>query len=305
MSEEVFRNPFTLFPVRYTYRYSRFGHLQDQGDFVFIASNPPYGAIINYFLPQELGEDEVSIKVTDASGGFVHEMNGTTRQGLNRVLWNFRQTVEGAQQAQQPTSGRGRGFSPSVEAVPGTYTITVSAAGATQSQTVDVRLDPRLEGKVSLQDMIAMRDVQIRILELVAELDGPAARLQGVSSQVQQLRQFLGTKTDVPQAARDALNDFSGEIRELTTRYFAAGGFRAGPGGSVRARLTNINRELSGITGPVPGGITERIDALVSEVRAAAGAVEQFLNTRVPEFNTAMSIAGIPFIQPPEIPPAP
>lgn len=302
MSEEVFRNPLTLFPIRPTWRFSRSGHLQDQGDFVFIAPNPPYGAIIDYFLPRELNEEnEVSIVITDASGDFVFRTSGTKRQGVNRVLWRFQHSIETADAPVQP--GMPMTFAASAaEAVPGTYTVTVSAGDETRSQTVEVRLDPRLEGRVNLADMIALRDMQLRIARLTSRLDGPGQRLQAVSSQVQELRQFLQDR-DVPREAQDALNAFSQEIRDLTETYFAGGGFRS-PINSVRARLAAINRDLRGVTGPIPADIIDRIEDLEPEVRAASDVVEQFLSSRVSELNRVLGNSGIPFIQPPGIPPA-
>ncbi len=302
MSEEVFRSPLTLFPIRPAWRYSRSGHLQDQGDFVFIAPNPPYGVLINYFLPNELtAEDEVSIVITDASGEFVFRMSGTKEQGVNRVVWSFMHSIETTMTPAQP--GMPVSFASSAaEAVPGTYTVTVSAGGATGSQTAEVRLDPRLEDRVDLRNMIALRDAQLQVARLTAGLDGPGQRLQAVSSQVQELRQFLQAR-DIPESVADALTAFSGEIRDLTERYFAGGGFRA-PGNATRARLAGINRELRGVTGPLPADVMSRLDALEPEVGAAADAVEVFLTSRVPELNRTLGSAGISFILPPGIPPA-
>ncbi len=302
MSEGIFRDPLTLFPIRSTWQLARSGHLQDQGDFVFVAPNPPYGAIINYFLPRELDVgDEVSIVITDAAGDFVFRTPGTRQQGTNRVLWRFQHSIETSQAPAAP--GMPLTFAASAaEAVPGTYTVTVSAGGETRSQTVEVRLDPRLEGRVNLADMIALRDVQLRIARDTARLDGPGQRLQAVSSQVQQLQQFLRER-DVSVEARDALSAFSQEIRDLTETYFAGGGRRS-MGTSVRARLARINSDLRGVTGAIQTDITDRIDALDSEIRTASGAVDQLLSSGVSELNRVLGDSGIPFIQPAGIPPA-
>ncbi|MFC1628779.1 hypothetical protein ACFL3H_06665 [Gemmatimonadota bacterium] len=301
MSEEVFRDPLTLFPIRPTWQFTRSGNLQDQGDFVFVAPNPPYGAIINYFLPQELPEgDEVSIVITDAAGDFVFRTPGTRQQGTNRVLWRFQHSIETSQAPTAP--GMPLTFAASAaEAVPGTYTVTVNVGGETRSQTVEVRLDPRLAGRVNLADMIALRDVQLRIAQESARLDGPGQRLQAVSSQVQQLRLFLQDRI-VSAEAQDALNAFSQEIRDLTERYFAGGGSRSASN-SVRARLAGINRELRGVTGTIPTDITSRIDELDAEIRAATSAVDQLLSSGVSELNRILGDSGIPFIHSGGIPP--
>jgi photosystem II stability/assembly factor-like uncharacterized protein len=301
MKDEVFGDPLTLFPIPPAWRYNRSGHLQDQGDFVFIAPNPPYGVVIDYFLPEELtAEDEVSIVITDADGEFVFRMSGTKRRGVNRVVWPFMHSVEVTGEPAQP--GEPVAFASSAaEAVPGTYTVTVSAGGATRSESAEVRLDPRLEGRVDLEHMIALRDAQLRIARLTARLDRPAGRLQAVSSQVQELRQFL-QRREIPAPVQEIVNAFSGEIRELTERWFAGGGYRS-PGGSTRAQLAMINRELSGVTGPLPADVHDRLDAIEAETEEAGRAVEAFLATSVPELNRTLGNAGISFIVPPGIPP--
>jgi hypothetical protein len=192
------------------------------------------------------------------------------------------------------------------EAVPGTYTVTVTAAGETQSQTVEVRLDPRLEGKVNINEMIALRDVQIRIAELMVQLNAPSQRLNGVQTQINEFNQFLGTRREVPEAVRQAIRDFTQEMRDLSTELFgSSGGFRRGSDESVMGRLMAISNEISGWIGPLPADIHARIDALVPEVEEAADRVDEFISMKVPELNRTLSEAGIPFIEPPLlIPPA-
>lgn len=289
MNRSVFSNALTFFPIRDTYRFNRAGHLQDQGDQVFIAPNPPYGAIISYFLPQELGEEEVAITITDDSDEFVTSITGTGQKGVNRVLWDLQHSIEGSPQTAGP------------EAVPGIYTVRITVAEVSQTQRMELKLDPRMEGRVSLSDMIDQRDVLLRVAKLAAELDVPAQRLAVIDAQMRELNTFLAGK-NVSRSARDAIEEFAGESRELNAEFFVTR-FR-GTGASVRARLFAINSETRGITGPVPAGIKSRIEALVPEVSLAVQRVNEFINTRIPELNSILGAAGIAFIDPGQIPPA-
>src|SRR6185312_4234972 len=82
----------------------------------YVAPNPMSGAVITYWLPNEIkegdragggqgagpsgeragggrrrnGETQVKNTVTDSSGQVVRTMYGTTKYGLNRVAWNLR-----------------------------------------------------------------------------------------------------------------------------------------------------------------------------------------------------------------------
>jgi hypothetical protein len=57
----------------------------------FIAANPPYGVIVDYFLKAKLeGRNPVKITVTDKAGAKIREINGTAESGINRVAWDLR-----------------------------------------------------------------------------------------------------------------------------------------------------------------------------------------------------------------------
>ncbi len=65
---------------------------------MFIAPNPPMGAVITYWL-REYTDEEVKISIAragsgDSGGGgggghVVRKLTGTSRPGLNRVVWDL------------------------------------------------------------------------------------------------------------------------------------------------------------------------------------------------------------------------
>ena len=54
----------------------------------FFAPNPPYGALLTYYLPRSF--DSVRLTVTDAAGELVRTMRGPAQAGLNRACWDSR-----------------------------------------------------------------------------------------------------------------------------------------------------------------------------------------------------------------------
>lgn len=306
MSREALTRPLTLFPMRYTYRLSRFNSLQDQGEFLFQAPNPSYGAVISYFLADEPGEDEkVEITIRDAQGDFVRSLEGSKNRGVNRVTWDFRHTVEGAEPP-PPTAGgrfRGRGGIQAPEAIPGTYTVTVERAGQIESGTVEVRLDPRLDGRMSTQDMVAQRDAVLRVAELQVALQPASRKVNEIRQRVQQLNQMLSGREFVPEEVRTAIRDFNRDLNALNQQYFASG-FRSE---AVAGQLMMFGFEISGITGPMPADVISRIDAMRPRVREAVDQLNEFIATRIPALNRAFTDAGLTFIDPvePVPPPAP
>jgi len=104
--------------------YGGIGNYQLKGDNHLFTPNEPNAVVINYFLKQKIGD--VKVRIADASGTVLAALDGTGEPGLNTVLWNMRPPREG-----QPFRFGRRG-GPMVE--PGTYSVTLEAAGRTLSK---------------------------------------------------------------------------------------------------------------------------------------------------------------------------
>jgi hypothetical protein len=120
------------------------------GNRVWVARNQPYGAILNYYLPKPV-PGGVRFEVADASGRAVQTLSGPGQPGVNRTVWNLSEASScradpGAAPQGRGRSGRGgRGGGAWVRAIPGTYSVRLTALGKTLEQSVTVRLDPRVE----------------------------------------------------------------------------------------------------------------------------------------------------------------
>ncbi len=99
---------------------------------MFIASNPPMGAVINYWVG-EYTSDEVSISISapgaPGSGYVVKTLTGAGRPGFNRVVWDLQPEKE--QRLGNPDD------LPEFVA-PGLYEVTASYGDHTQETTVEV-----------------------------------------------------------------------------------------------------------------------------------------------------------------------
>jgi photosystem II stability/assembly factor-like uncharacterized protein len=147
-----------LFKPMPAVRYTPASDTSVLGNRVWVASNQPYGAIISYYLPSAL--PGVQLSVLDRKGALVQAMNASGEAGVNRAVWNLSERSSCA--AEGPPSppgagGRGRGGrgvrggGTWVRAVPGEYTVRLTAGTHTVEQTVTVRMDPRIN--VSAEDM--------------------------------------------------------------------------------------------------------------------------------------------------------
>ena len=107
------------------------------GQKVFVGENAPRGAFINYYL-KSAATGDVKISIADASGRVVRTLDGTKQAGVNRVVWNLAPNPPPGQQGGGFGGGRG-GAPAAVE--PGTYIVTLNAAGKTLVKPVTVLQD--------------------------------------------------------------------------------------------------------------------------------------------------------------------
>ena len=158
-----------LFPIRPALRYSVRATRSGEGDTEFAAANPPYGAILNYYLKEPV--NEARIEVLDSAGKVIRTLGGPRAldgPGLHRIAWDVRASGVGG-------GGRGRGGQGGrgPQVLPGTYTVRLTAGATVEEQKVQVRLDPEL--KVSAADLQEQWDA---LAKLAVMIRGTGAMLQ-------------------------------------------------------------------------------------------------------------------------------
>ena len=127
MTPEALSAEGTLFaPGRKARVYEEIGYYRSQGDNL-ASPNPPFGAILSYYLRQDLrGAAEtprVVLQIADASGKMVRQIDASAQAGLHRTNWDLRETPPAGAQGGGRAGGRGGRGGPLVQ--PGTYTVTL------------------------------------------------------------------------------------------------------------------------------------------------------------------------------------
>src|SRR5262245_57611254 len=198
---------FTPAPT-YRMRYSVSGGRPDVPEY------PPAGARIDYYLASASGE--VRLEILDATGATVRSYSSAatasapagrgggrrggglpsalpTKVGMNRFVWDLRYA------GGPPSSGgdlEGGGFGGGGPMVPpGTYRARLTANGVTKTESIVVKIDPRVAKDgvtvadlaeqtrlgVKVRDQLAdARQLATRVRQAIQEKRGDQARLQGV-----------------------------------------------------------------------------------------------------------------------------
>jgi hypothetical protein len=186
-----------LFPLPPAHYQSIYGGQFWFGAGEFFAPNPPFGAVITYYLPPG-STGQVLIAISDASGRLVRTLRGSSQPGLNRTCWDLRQGPP-LPESGQPQMGncsnpgaRLAGAPPAVGPVvmPGQYTVVVTPPGAAPLHTeLSVLPDPHFT--ISDADRAARQSALMSAYTLQQQLTPARDAVQALNSQIAAIRQYL------------------------------------------------------------------------------------------------------------------
>ncbi len=111
LSDNVTSSAVDLFSMRPGVEFHMANMKGFTGQREFIAPNPPYGVLVDYYLKAKLdGRNPVRITVTDKAGNHIRELNGPAEAGINRADWDLRYDAPVRPQGQAGAGGaRGGG----------------------------------------------------------------------------------------------------------------------------------------------------------------------------------------------------
>jgi photosystem II stability/assembly factor-like uncharacterized protein len=188
-------------------------------------------------------------------------------------------------------------------AEPGTYSVTVAMGGKTETKTVTVEQDPRIQFAPSDRDK--RHQTMETLVSLAHEAD--AARKKAVA-----IRNALTTLTAgwklpnapaVPDAVKKSADDLLARSKKVADRFEAQGGGRGGGGAGAPPPYAPppITQKIGRILGALDGYSGAPTSFQLTETQDAAAQLQKDLaelNTLaadVPKLNKMMSDAGVPY----------
>jgi hypothetical protein len=189
------------------------------GQKMFTAKNPPYGAILDYYLkegvPPETAKGEkgkakketatadeqaeadeaakkegkAKISVYDKDGKLVREFDGPGKAGVNRTNWDLRWESPAVPTPEQiAAAAAGFDFGPKGPLVePGKYTIKIEAGTKEATQEVVVEDDPRMQ--MSPADRAARRAAIDQLYALAKTADKDRKIIEGIKEGLKTARE--------------------------------------------------------------------------------------------------------------------
>ena len=286
LSDAVLAAKLHVFPIRDAINYRSFHYKGHPGHKIFLAENPPQGALIHSYLSEP--PEAVHVTVTDATGQLIRTIEGSNHIGLNRTNWDLRydeaipaEPVEGSNNLNASRqNGNLKAISRLRPRVLPAYTVQVEAGSESAERTVIVTDDPNvrasdadrrahLDALLELRRLISeMHEAHEQALGLTEQLDGLEATLDDAPETV--ATAFAAAKTSVSELERLLSRDegrtrFGGATRPLDQRLMGLYGgldpYTEAPNAQQQAQIASMSRELderlNGLKAVISGEIAE------------------------------------------------
>jgi photosystem II stability/assembly factor-like uncharacterized protein len=269
----------------------------------FSAPNPMSGAVITYYLPNEIkanperrragGETPVKITIADSSGQVIRTMYGPSKFGINRASWNLRYDGPKRLTFLPPREGDPEEeffFDPNTgpTALPGTYKVSVTVNGKTETQSVEVQNDPRF--KFDEAGMKAQLKLGLEMRDEVTAMNEALNRMASLHKQISSLQEILGQdETDgaTNVAYKPVLDEAKALDKKITEMQSSLYNTELQPGGQDDIHyLQRFHDRLQGAMRGAMGGFGEAPrDIVVEEAAECRKLLEGYLQS----FNTLLS----------------
>jgi photosystem II stability/assembly factor-like uncharacterized protein len=243
------------------------------------AENPPVGAVVDYYLKEKQTE-AVQLEILDAAGKLVRRFASTDESpktnpdeldipmywvhdaeplsaeaGMHRFVWDLRYAFAGPRRR----SRRGGG---GPIAIPGQYTVKLTAAGKTISVPLVVKLDPRV--KTGAADLERQFQLASKLAARVGEFSAAVASADDLKKQIATHKKQVEGNAELVAALADLDNKIGAVAGSVTT----GGGFGSF-GFAVPGDEPTTLRQVSSAMGTLLG-IVESADVAPSANATAA-----------------------------------
>ena len=276
--------------------------------------NPPDGAVLNYYL-KSAGTGPVTLEIKDAGGNVIRRYSSTDPEpqpdpqlaipaywvrpaqkleataGLHRFLWDMHLPSMPGVPPGYPIAAIAHNTAPEATspwAMPGIYTVVLTANGKSYSQPLKVSMDPRVKTPVS--DLQQQLRLSKQVYDDALKLSMPLETATKIHAQLKDQRDHAqGPAAQLIDTITRKLDEVAGE-----------GGRRRGRGAPVPDSVGTVRGSLMMLMGTLQDADvapTTQTVAAVTEVEKKVPAVLQswqtFQQQDLPAFNQQLKAAGL------------
>jgi photosystem II stability/assembly factor-like uncharacterized protein len=287
-----------LFDLRPALRHATKNTRMFLGEKAYTGPNPPYGAVITYYLKDSA--KELKIEILDSAGKVIRTVRTPPKEkGVNRVVWDLR--MQGPTPRRPPDeeeAGRQRLFGGGArgpQVLPGSYRVGLTVNGKNYEKPVTVQLDPAL--KLAATDLTQQFELLVKVQSMISKTNETLKSLDSLKEQTANIEKVA--KDRLPDAApalsktlagiKDQIDKWLIQIQRepdvtkpserpgfagrLTGIFFSADGANAAPTPAVLEALVESEADYNRVLQQVAAGLAAQLPQWNETLRKAGAPV--------------------------------
>ncbi|MGQ9617758.1 MAG: VPS10 domain-containing protein [Candidatus Aminicenantia bacterium] len=276
LKEDVLNSEAYLFDIRPTTIFNFYSHKGSTGHKIFIAPNPPFGAIITYYLKEKQKED-VKIEIFDKDGKKLRELKGPNEKGINRLNWDLRYEPPRLPQQEEQIQRFFRATAPFV--MPGEYTVKLVAGGKEYSKSVKLDVDPIYE--ITTDKYKIYHDILYELYRKNEQLTRVEFSMRNLDTQLKNIQSKLN-KERYPQEF-SKLEEVVKKFEALRDRISGRPGAAQFRGRAIAGALRSLYFSISGYIDFPTSQQMEQFEKLKKKVDEALKEFSEFMEKDIQE----------------------
>ncbi|MBN2245031.1 MAG: hypothetical protein JW755_04215, partial [Candidatus Aminicenantes bacterium] len=303
LTPEMLQQKAALFPIRNALRFSTKPTTYGIGDRVFRGTNPPYGALITYYLNENMEEEKgLRLDILNASREVIRTIDFLPgHPGLNRVAWDLR--------TEPPRQRRETEIEPDFffrgplghQVLPGMYTARLQVGEQSFEKPLEVKLDPLLD--ISGEDLEIQERYCRQLIDMMSHVNDALKRLDLLKEQLEdRLELVKAQQLESTSVAADAIQqtlEFVNSCLDNMVRPEGVPFWSDGP--RLSERLSSLFSAIDGVNAVPTQQQIEYFNQLQLEFNASIDKLNLFISQDAGNLNQKLKEAGIPQIYIPSL----
>lgn len=317
LSKEILAADIHLFDIRPATIFNPYSNKGNLGHKSFAGKNPPFGAIITYYLkskPEKEKEvkttatikkerpdkavttkkDGVKITILDQSGNIIRELDGTCEVGINRINWDLRYPpAVPIEEGQMPFRGPPRG----PFALPGEYKVKLTVGDKEMTKIFQVEEDPLVD--ITPSDRKAQQEAVLKLNKLYASADAASKALDNIKKQIDNLKKNFKKLPDIPESITSSVEKITKEAEGIQEQIRGSRETRTRRITPLIRLISRLSSSINSYSGPPSPPQKEKIEEAEKELKPLIERVNNLINQAIPDLNKQMNQHNIPLLPPP------
>jgi len=284
--------------VRHAVKPTRYGI----GDREYTGENPPYGALITYYLKSQVDKSEdLRIDIYDENKNLIRRLkNIPKKRGINRVSWDLRETPPRQRKDQEQEESFFSRGPRGPQALPGSYTVRLVKADQAFREELKVVVDPTV--RVSEDDLELQHEYASDLCTMQSHVNDGLRALDTVLEQLQERKNTISRQAGrFPEEVMEAIDKHLGEVKQIQDVLSRPEGtpfWSEGP--RLIERLSGLFESINSVNKAPTKAQMDYFDELQKEFETGMSRVNDYLGERAREINQIFSENNVPTLLIPE-----